>query len=532
MSETTYQVISMIVYFLAMIAIGLWAYKRTSSVDDYMLGGRQLNPAVAALSAGASDMSGWLLMGLPGALYASGLVEFWIAIGLTVGAWINWKVVAPRLRSYTEVSNNSITVPSFLDSRLRDKTHALRITAGVIILFYFTFYVSSGMVAGGTFFEGAFGFDYRWGMLIIAGITVFYTLVGGFLAVSYTDLMQGIMMVMALVLVPLVGIFEAGGFGEMLDKVEAVDPALLDPFAGATAIGLISAVAWGLGYFGQPHIIVRFMALRNPREAKSARRIGIGWMALSVVGALGTAMVGIAILGHDSPQLPNPEQVFIVMGQILFHPLIAGFMLAAILAAIMSTISSQLLVSSSALIEDVYMTFTKKRLSRKTGMMLSRASVTAIAILAAILAINPSDTILNLVAFAWAGFGAAFGPTIILALFWRKLTASGALAGMIVGAITVAVWGNIDGGIFDLYEIVPGFIFNLIVAIAVSLMTYKPNPVIQTEFEAAATLARDWSQKTEQSARVESVIRDSHDGYVPRSATLVDDDGGEIELPK
>ncbi|VEI12998.1 sodium/proline symporter PutP [Trueperella bialowiezensis] len=532
MSDTTWQIITMVIYFLVMIGIGLWAYKRTTDVDDYMLGGRQLNPLVAALSAGASDMSGWLLMGLPGALYVSGLVEFWIAIGLTAGAWLNWKFVAPRLRSYTEVSNNSITVPSFLDSRLRDSTHALRIVAGLIILFYFTFYVSSGMVAGGTFFEGAFGVDYRAGMILIAAITLFYTLVGGFLAVSYTDVVQGLMMMAALVLVPAVGIAHVGGWNSMIDKARAVDPDLLSPFAGLTAVGLISALAWGLGYFGQPHIIVRFMALRNPKEAVSARRIGIGWMLLAVFGALGTAFVGIAIFRYENNPLANPEQVFIVLGQLLFHPFIAGFMLAAILAAIMSTVSSQLLVSSSALIEDVYMTFTNRKLDAKKGVMLSRLAVGGIAVLAAGLAWTPNDTILGLVAFAWAGFGASFGPTILLSLFWRKLTGFGALSGMAMGAVTVAVWGNIDGGMFDLYEIVPGFIVNLVVTMVVSLVTYRPNAIIEREFDMAAELAKDWSKHAEYEAQMIEFRRNNPDGYKPRSATLRTEDGGEMELPK
>lgn len=531
MSDTQYQVISMGIYFVAMIIIGLWAYRRTSTVDDYMLGGRQLNPMTAALSAGASDMSGWLLMGLPGALYATGLVEFWIAIGLTVGAWVNWWVVAPRLRSYTEVSNNSITVPSFLDSRLRDRSHALRLIAGVIILFFFTFYVSSGLVAAGTFFEGAFEMDYRQGMLIITIITLVYTLIGGFLAVSYTDVVQGLMMLVALILIPIVGIMHVGGPGEVIDAVRDLDPTLLNPMSGSI-IALISALAWGLGYFGQPHIIVRFMALRNPAEATSARRIGIGWMFLSVLGALGTAFVGIALFQHSEAELANPEQVFIVLGQLLFHPLIAGFMLAAILAAIMSTVSSQLLVSSSALVEDVYMIVTKKNLSREAGMNLSRIAVALITVIACVLAWTPSDTILNLVGFAWAGFGASFGPTILLALFWRKLSAIGAVSGMVVGALTVVLWGNIDGSAislfgseinpFDLYEIVPGFILNLIVAIIVSRLTYRHNTIIDAEFEAAKDLAADWSDHKTRAAEIARIARENADGYKPRSATITD----------
>lgn len=492
MSETTYQAIAMIVYLVAMIMIGLFAYNRTSDLDDYMLGGRSLGPAVAALSAGASDMSGWLLMGLPGALYLNGLIEFWIAIGLTIGAWLNWKYVAPRLRTYSQVAGNSITVPSFLGTRLRDTTRLIRIVAGLIIMVFFTFYVSSGMVAGGKFFESSFGMPYHLGMTLVAGIVVLYTLVGGFLAVSWTDVVQGLMMVTALVMVPVVGIIHVGGIGELFNAVENVDPKLLSWTGGGltavTTMGIISALAWGLGYFGQPHIIVRFMALRSAREAASARRIGIGWMALAAIGAALTAFVGVAVYTHDKGQLPDAESVFISLGQLLFHPLIAGFMLAAILAAIMSTISSQLLVTSSAIVEDIYKAVSKRELSGRDGILLGRIAVASVSILAAILAWPKSDTILALVAFAWAGFGASFGPIVLLSLYWRKLTAWGAIAGMLVGAITVGVWGNISGGpgnIFDLYEILPGFVFNLIVALMVSKATFRDNPEVAREFDQA-----------------------------------------------
>lgn len=489
MADVTYQAIAMIAYLVAMIMIGLFAYNRTSDFDDYMLAGRRLGPAVAALSAGASDMSGWLLMGLPGAIYANGLIDGWIAVGLTIGAWLNWKFVAPRLRSYSQVSANSITVPSFLGSRLRDDKHIIRIVAGIIIMVFFTFYVSSGMVAGGTFFESSFGMEYHLGMALVAGIVVLYTLVGGFLAVSWTDLVQGIMMVTALVLVPIVGIMHVGGFGEMVSTIKQVDPTILSTtkgaVTGATVLGIISAFAWGLGYFGQPHIIVRFMALRTAHESVRARRIGIGWMILAVIGAGMTALVGVAVYQHDQAQLDNPESVFITLGQLLFHPLIAGFMLAAILAAIMSTISSQLLVTSSAIVEDIYRAFTKRDLSGNDGILLGRIAVAAVSVLAAVLAWPRSDTILGLVAFAWAGFGASFGVTVLLALYWRKFTAQGAIAGMIVGAVTVGVWGNISGGIFDLYEILPGFLLNLIVAVTVSKATYQENPDIEAEFDEA-----------------------------------------------
>ncbi|MDC4232588.1 sodium/proline symporter PutP [Actinomyces sp. B33] len=487
----TFQAIAMIIYLVAMVMIGLFAYNRTNDLDDYMLGGRGLGPAVAALSAGASDMSGWLLMGLPGALYLNGLIEGWIAVGLTVGAWLNWKFTAPRLRAYSQIASNSITVPSFLSTRLRDDSKIVRIIAGLVITVFFAFYVSSGMVAGGSFFESSFGMDYHLGMVLIAATTVLYTLVGGFLAVSWTDLVQGIMMLIALIIVPIVGIIHVGGVSALIDEVNRIDPTILSPthgdqaLSGAAVLGIVSALAWGLGYFGQPHIIVRFMALRSPAEAKQGRRIGIGWMLLAVLGAGMTAIVGIAVYQHDTGRLANPEGVFISLGQLLFHPFIAGFMLAAILAAIMSTISSQLLVTSSALVEDIYHAFTKKNLSGRDGVLAGRIAVGAISVVAAALAWPRSDTILGLVAFAWAGFGASFGPIVILSLYWRKLTRQGAIAGMVVGAITVGIWGNVSGGIFDLYEIVPGFLLNLAVAVAVSLATWKPNPQIDDEFDQA-----------------------------------------------
>lgn len=489
MTETTFQAVAMIIYLLAMVMIGLFAYNRTKSLDDYMLGGRDLGPGVAALSAGAADMSGWLLMGLPGALYLNGLIEGWIAVGLTVGAWLNWKFTAPRLRAYSKIASNSITVPSFLGQRLRDTSNIVRIVAGLVITVFFTFYVSSGMVAGGAFFESSFGMDYHLGMVIIAATTVLYTLVGGFLAVSWTDVVQGIMMLIALILVPVVGIIHVGGFSNLMSEVNRIDPTIFSlthgegVLSGAAILGIASALAWGLGYFGQPHIIVRFMALRSTAEAKQGRRIGIGWMLLSVIGAGMTAIVGIAVYQHDEGKLANSEGVFISLGQLLFHPFIAGFMLAAILAAIMSTISSQLLVTSSALVEDIYRAYTKRELNGADGVLAGRIAVGVIALIAALLAWPRSDSILGLVAFAWAGFGASFGPIVILSLYWRKLTSAGAIAGMVTGAVVVGIWGNISGGIFDLYEIVPGFLLNLIVAAVVSRATWKPNPEIDTEFD-------------------------------------------------
>ncbi|KAE8762440.1 sodium/proline symporter PutP [Georgenia thermotolerans] len=492
MSDQAFHLIAVLVYLVGMLAIGWYFFARTKDLSDYMLGGRGLPPSVAALSAGASDMSGWLLMGLPGAIYAAGLVKGWIAVGLTVGAWVNWKIVAPRLRSYSQVSTDSITIPSFLESRLRDRTRAIRVVSGLIILVFFTFYVSAGMVSGGVFMASSFGADYRGGMILIAAVTILYTLFGGFLAVSYTDFVQGVMMFLALLAVPVVGLFAAGGPGEVAATVREIDPGMLSMVGeGVTVLTVVSALAWGLGYFGQPHIIVRFMALRTPREATAGRRIAMGWMALSVGGAIVTALVGAAYFRqHPELSLADPETVFLVLGQLLFHPLIAGFILAAVLAAIMSTVSSQLLVTASALVEDLYSMITRRTVSDRQQVLLGRAGVLLIAVIAGAMAWTQNDTILGLVSFAWAGFGAAFGPTILLALYWRRLTTAGALAGMIAGAVTVPVWVNLHGGIFDVYEILPGFALNLLVAVVVSLRTHHHDAEIAAEFDEHVAAAR------------------------------------------
>lgn len=488
-TEHIYQLIAIIIYMLAMLLIGWYAYRRTKNLTDYMLGGRSLGPAVTALSAGAADMSGWLLMGLPGAIYVAGLVEAWIAIGLTIGAYLNWLFVAPRLRVYTQISNDSITIPSYLENRLKDSTRILRIASGIIILVYFTFYVSSGFVAGGVFFESSFGTSYHFGLLIVGLVVITYTLFGGFLAVSYTDFVQGTIMFLALLLVPIVGVFITGGIAETAESIRAVDPTRLSLIQGATFLGVVSSLAWGLGYFGQPHIIVRFMAIKTVKETKEARRIGIGWMIFSLLGAIATALVGIAYFQQNPDlTLTDPEAIFIELGQIVFHPFIAGFMLAAILAAIMSTISSQLIVTSSALIEDLYKAVIKSDASDKQYVFLGRMAVLIVSLVAMAFAWAKTNTILKLVSFAWAGFGASFGPVILLSLYWKKITNIGAIAGMIVGAVTVMIWGNIDVLTGTIYEIVPGFILNLIVTIVVSLMTYKENPEISREFDETLRL--------------------------------------------
>lgn len=498
MTSHTWTIVALVLYFAAMIFIGFYAFKRTTSHEGYMLADRQLHPFTAALSAGASDMSGWLLMGLPGAIYVTGLSEAWIAVGLTIGAWLNWKIVAPRLRSYTKVANDSITIPTFLENRLHDDKHILRITAGLVILFFFTFYVSSGMVAGGTFFQATFGTSYLTGMLIVSGIVVLYTLVGGFLAVSYTDVVQGIMMMLALIAVTVGGIHALGGVDSTVELIRQVNPDQFNMVTGIPVLAIISALAWGLGYVGQPHIIVRFMAIRSPREAVYGRRVGISWMALSVLGAVGTGLVGVAYMHKNGIALTGSKQaaetVFLVMGKLLFHPFVAGLVLAAVLAAIMSTISSQLLVTSSALIEDLYRGIFKRGASERKLVILSRFAVLGVAIIAALIAVPRYDTILALVAFAWAGFGAAFGPIVLLSLYWKKLTAPGAAAGLVTGAVIVAIWGFIPVLSDNLYEIVPGFCANLVVAVVVSLLTQrsaKEGEKIAEEFDVAVAASRD-----------------------------------------
>ena len=470
-----------LIYLVGMLAIGFVCYRLTKNLSDYILGGRGLGPGVAALSAGASDMSGWLLLGLPGAMYAAGMNQIWIAVGLTIGAYLNWQFVARRLRVYTEVAQDAITLPDYLDNRFRDASKMLRVLSALIILIFFTFYVSSGLVGGAVLFEQTFGLSYDLALWVGALVIISYTFLGGFLAVSWTDFVQGILMFLALVIVPVVAIAEMGGWGETVARVGSIEQTYNDVFTGMTLFGIISLMGWGLGYFGQPHILARFMAVRSPADIPTARFIGITWMVLSLYGAIFTGYVGIAYFA-DAP-LENEETVFMTFTQILFNPWVSGFLLAAILAAIMSTIDSQLLVSSSAVTEDFYRAFLRKDAGDRELVWVGRISVLAVALIALILAQDPESRILDLVAYAWAGFGAAFGPVIILSLFWRRTTRNGALAGLLVGAATVIVWAQIDGGIFDMYELVPGFILAALAIVLVSLADREPAPEILAEFD-------------------------------------------------
>ncbi len=498
MTFSVYEMISLGAYFVLMMAIGYYAYqKSTSNISEYMLGGRRLHPAVGALSAGASDMSGWMLMGLPGAVYLSGVSEAWIAVGLTIGAYLNYRFVAPRLRVYTELAKDSITLPDFFENRFEDSSHALRLISALVIIVFFTLYTSAGIVAGGKLFEASFGMDYQLGLFVTAGVVLAYTVIGGFLAVSLTDFVQGCIMFIALVLVPIVAFGVVGGLEGMESHIAdagARTTGMVDYFSwtkGVSLMGVISLLAWGLGYFGQPHIIVRFMAIRSLKDIAISRYIGMSWMIVTVTGAVIVGMVGLAYVQKSGLQatFSDPETIFILLSQTLFHPLISGFLLAAILAAIMSTISSQLLVSSSSLTEDIYKTFFKRHAAQSELVLVGRIATVLVCGVAIALAFDRSSSILSLVGNAWAGFGAAFGPIILLSLYWRNFTRNGALAGMIAGALTVLFWLfapiKIDGQALSsiVYEIIPGFVISTIVAVGVSLGSQRGNET-DGEFEA------------------------------------------------
>jgi sodium/proline symporter len=475
-------VTTMVVYLIGMIGVGVWMYRRTDSLDDFVLGGRSLGSVPAALSAQASDMSGWLLLGLPGAVYVAGIGASWIGIGLLIGTYLNWRFVAARLRTYTERADNAITLSDYLEHRFEDGTRLLRLVSAIVIIVFFSIYVSSGLVAGGLLFELVFGLDVTTAITISVGVIVIYTLLGGFLAVSYTDAFQGLLMVTALILVPVVAVAADGGFGAMTDTVRAKSPTLLQMFgeagfedgawtAGGSlgALAIISSLAWGLGYFGQPHILARFMGIRDARLVPVARRIGVTWVAVSLAGAV---LVGIAGIAYFTEPLDNPETVFISLIGETVTPWIGAILLTAVLAAVMSTADSQLLVTSSALTEDIFRAFLHRAAPQHVLLWVGRGTTVGVALFAYVLALR-GGTVLDLVAYAWAGFGAAFGPVIVLSLYWPRATRAGALAGMLTGAISVVLFRNvIDTG---LYEIVPGVVLATVAFVVVSRFTTPPS---------------------------------------------------------
>jgi len=444
---------------------------------------------VTALSVGASDMSGWLLLGLPGAIYLSGLSEIWIGIGLLLGAYCNWLFVSKRLRIYSQHAHNSLTLPDYFENRFNDKTRILRLVSAFVILLFFTFYTASGLVGGAILFENSFGLQYSTALISGGLIIVGYTFIGGFLAVAWTDAVQALLMFLALLIAPTVVVISGGGTDAVWQQMQAANPQSTELFSNMTVIGFISLIAWGLGYVGQPHILARFMAAENPHKLVAARRIAMVWMVLVLIGSVATGLAGIAFFA-DNP-LENPETVFIALSQQLFNPWIAGVITAAILSAIMSTIDSQLLVSSSVISEDFYRVFVRPNATEKELLMVSRAAVIAIALLAMIIASDRESRVLDLVSYAWAGFGAAFGPVIVFSLFWRKMTATAAIGGMVVGAVTVVVWSNLSGGIYDLYEIVPGFALASIMIIVISSLKPADDEQSLSTFEEVEQLVKD-----------------------------------------
>lgn len=487
MSEKLVIGITFGVYLLIMLGIGWYFYNRTKNLSDYVLGGRGLGSWGTSISAQASDMSGWLLLGLPGAAYATGLSgSVWMATGLALGTYLNWKLVAQRLRISTQEYSNAITIPSYLENRFNDDSRLLRKASSLFILLFFLVYTASGFVSGGKLFQTVFGVPYKVSIFICAIVVVGYTFLGGFMAVCWTDIIQGLLMFFTLLILPAVVLVKAGGINEV---VSAIDPALLNPFNVASITGsassstvlvvisIISSLAWGLGYFGQPHILARFMAIKDPDLIKKSRIIAMFWVILSLIGATAVGLVGHSVISDISAYGGDSETIFMLLVNKCVPLILTGILLSAILAAIMSTADSQLLVAASTVSEDFYKGMIKPKASDRELILVSRLTVLAVAIIALIIAFNPNSSVLKLVSYAWAGFGAAFGPVILLSLFYKKMTRNAAATGMIVGGLTSVLWPLLKKvsslAIFQLYEIVPGFLFAVLVIFIVTKIDIK-----------------------------------------------------------
>lgn len=482
------------IYFLFMFSIGIYFYRRTRNISDFILGGRKLGSWVVSMSAQASDMSGWLLMGLPGLAYIIGLNAGWIAIGLIVGTYLNWKIIAKRLRVYTEVAGDSLTLPDYFENRFKDKSKILRVISAVFILIFFLIYTSSGFVAGAKLFSTIFSISYNSGLILAVIVIILFTFLGGFLAVCWLDFFQGIQMFIAVTIVPLIAIYTLGGIGQTVDSIRIINPNMLNIFTelNGSSIGLISLISslgWGLGYFGQPHILVRFMSISSPNQIKKSRRIAMTWVIISLSCAVVIGMVGMVFFKNQLSDTAT-ETVFMYLVERLCNPFVAGIFLAAILAAIMSTADSQLLVTSSALSEDFYKVMIRKKAKDRELVWVSRLAVILVAVFAYIIALNPNNSVLELVSYAWAGFGSTFGPLILISLFWKRMTLKGAIAGIIIGGITTIIWKHLNSGIFDLYEIVPGFLLSSIFIFVVSLLDKKPIKTVMDEFEKVQVIIK------------------------------------------
>ncbi|MBN2037687.1 MAG: sodium/proline symporter PutP [Chitinispirillaceae bacterium] len=486
-NDTITILIPFVLYLAFMTGIGIFFYFRTKNLSDYILGGRKLNAWVTSMSAQASDMSGWLLLGLPGFAYVAGLQSIWIALGLVIGTYLNWKFVASRLRRYSEAFGNAMTLPVYFENRFQSDARVLRIVSAFFILVFFLIYTASGFVAGAKLFSTVFHLPYTTALLVGILVIIIYTFLGGFLAVAWTDFFQGLMMFCAIACVPVLAMNAAGGFQASVSAISSINPHLLHALTDAdgnrlSVIAIVSLMAWGLGYFGQPHILARFMAIRKPELIRQSRVIAMVWVVVTLGSAIAVGLMGIALLGTGLGKQAS-ETVFMVLVNDLVAPVVAGFLLAAILAAIMSTADSQLLVASSAITEDCYRIFFRKNATEVELVWISRSSVIAIAIIAFFIGLDPQSSVLKLVAYAWAGFGATFGPMILLSLFWKRMTYAGALAGIISGGLTVIIWKPLHGGVFDIYEIVPGFVVSAAVIIVTSLVDRPPLQSIVKDFE-------------------------------------------------
>ena len=484
--------LAFILYLVLMMSIGLYYSRRQKNLSSYILGDRQLGPWLTSMSAEASDMSGWMLMGLPGYAYLHGLSAFWTGIGLIVGTWANWVLVSQRLRNYTEVADNSLTIPDYLSNRFEDRKNGLRLICALFIILFFIIYTSSGFVAAGKLFNTIFGIPYLHALLLGAFVVVFYTFLGGFSAVALTDFIQGTMMFFSVLYVPVAATIALGGPMPTLDILSKEGSDFFSFFPDSTGISallvmIVSSLGWGLGYFGQPHILVKFMAIGDPKELKKSTRIAMTWVLLSLSFAIAIGVVGKAYLSTPLENA-NAERVFILMAESLSAPFITGIIWSAILAAIMSTSSSQLLVTSSAVSRDLFQAFLKKDASEKTLIRVSRLSVLLVSAIAVYLGSDPNSYIFSIVSYAWAGFGACFGATVLLSLYWKRMTLKGAYAGVIVGGLTVLIWKHFEW--FGLYELVPGFFFSVAAIVIVSLMDKKPSETILKTFEKAMSLSK------------------------------------------
>ena len=499
--------IAMVLYMAMVVGIGFICSKKNQNSEDYFLGGRGLGPWVTAMSAEASDMSSWLLMGLPGLAFATGFSQAgWTAIGLILGTYLNWKIIAKRLRHYTEVSENSITVPDFFSNRFKDDRKILSSISAIMILVFFTVYTASGFAACGTLFNSVFGLDYQASMIVCAAVIVIYTSLGGFLAASTTDLIQGLLMSFAIVVVLIVGIMAAGGVGSVIEYGKGLEGFFdimkyHDPVSGQAVsqgiLPIISGLAWGLGYFGMPHILVRFMAIRDPEEVKKSRNIAMTWVLISLTVAVCIGFTGAALYSDIAELAGNGNQrIFIYMTTHLFKGIIplfiAGIILSGILAATMSTSDSQLLIASSCVSKDLFQGLFKKEASEKHVLLISRVTTILIALIGIVIAMDENSSVFGLVENAWAWFGGAFGPLMVFSLFWRRTNLKGAVAGMLSGGITALVWPFTLaklGGIFEIYCLLPAFVISSLLIVVISLCTEEPDNKIKQEFDKARQLS-------------------------------------------